>query len=118
MLKSKPCKNCGSIWHTAWAHKQTKPMRHESKKAQDKRLATREKWFEENPPDANGNWKCYIPKHPLCPRLLDHKTIRLEHDLSKARRPDLIYETSNIHPACDYDNKAKGSLSAAEYMQK
>lgn len=115
-FKPKPCKECGSLWHSKGSHKPKNRMRTESKKTTTKRLETREAWFEANPPDAQGHWHCYISKHPLCPRILDRQTINLEHNLSKARRPDLKYDITNIFPACSYDNKAKGSMSAEEYI--
>lgn len=93
-----------------------KPIRREAVKTRQKRLQTTEEWFAANPPDKDGYWHCYISKHPLCPKILTKDTIRLEHDLSKTRRPDLKHDITNIYPACDYDNEAKGSLSAEEYM--
>lgn len=128
-IKPKPCSECGSIWHSAMYHKprkpiavrkplarSKKPIRYESQKNRTKRLATREAWFEANPPDKDGFWYCYISKHPLCPKRLTKETVQLEHNLSKVRRKDLRFDITNIFPACKYDNKAKGSLSAKEYM--
>lgn len=94
----------------------TKPIRFEAVKTREKRLETTAAWFEANPPDKNGHWHCYISKHPYCPKILTAETIVLEHDHSKARRKDLQFDITNIHPACKYDNKAKGSLTAKEYM--
>lgn len=117
------------MYHSAMYHKprkaievrtpikrSTKPIRFEAVKTRDKRKATEAEWFAANPPDANGNWHCYISKHPQCPKLLTKETLVLEHDQSKARRKDLQFVISNIHPACAFDNKAKLSLSAKEYM--
>ena len=128
-IKRKPCKECGSMWHTAMYHKPrkpiavrkplpraTKPIRREAVKTREKRLATTAAWLEANPPDKNGHWRCYISKHPQCPKVLTRQTIVLEHNLSKVRRKDLRYDIKNIFPACSYDNAAKGSLSAEEYM--
>lgn len=136
MLKTNPCKfvldngqKCGSPYHTAMWHKPrkpiavrtplkraTKPLRFEAEKTRAKRKATEAEWHAANPPDQHGFWYCYISKHPLCPKRLTIETLVLEHDLSKARRKDLQFDITNIHPACGYDNKAKGSLSAKEYM--
>lgn len=118
MLRKNPCKLCGSEWHTAWLCKlrSKKPIRQQSEKSQGRHQRTRKAWFKANPPDENGNWHCYISKHPLCPKVLDKETITLEHNLSKVRRPDLRHDIGNIFPACAFDNKAKGSLSADEYM--
>lgn len=120
---------CGSLFHSAMAHKQrkpivtrttlkppTKPMRREAAKTRERRQATEAAWFKANPPDLYGRWRCYISKHPLCPVWLTKETVVLEHNLSKARRKDLQFDITNIFPACGYDNKAKGSLSAEEYM--
>jgi len=123
-MNHKPCPVCGSIWHSRMYHNPRKPLpratksiRHEAVKTHDKRKSTERAWFEANPPDSQGYWYCYISKHPLCQKMLTRETITLEHNLSKARRPDLIYDITNLFPACSYDNKAKGSLSAEEYMQ-
>lgn len=129
-IKPKPCKECGSMWHSAMYHKprkpiavnkplkrSTKPIRFEAVKTREKRKATEAAWFAANPPDRNGFWWCYISKHPLCPKRLTRETLVLEHNLSKARRKDLQFDISNIYPACRHDNKAKGSLSAKEYME-
>lgn len=136
MIKSNPCKftmpdgnRCGSIYHTAMFHKPRKPIaqrtplprptkriRPEAVKTKAKRLATTAAWYEANPPDKNGNWHCYISKHPLCPKLLTRETIVLEHNISKVRDKTLRYDITNIYPACTFDNAAKGSLSAKEYM--
>ena len=91
-------------------------MRREAIKTREKRLATTAAWYVANPPDKDGHWYCYISKHPLCPKVLTAETVVLEHDLSKARRKDLQFDIANIFPACSFDNKAKGSLSAKEYM--
>lgn len=115
-MNHKPCPNCGSMWHSKMFHKPRKPIRSEAAKTKAKRLELSRQWHDENPPDKYGNWYCYISKHPLCPKILTEATLVLEHNLSKTRRPDLIFEVTNIFPACEYDNKAKGSLSAQEYM--
>jgi hypothetical protein len=128
---AKTCKVCGKRAYSDYCmqHKPRKPIatrtplprpthriRPEAIKTREKRLQTTADWYAANPPDKDGNWYCYIPKHPLCPWRLTVETIVLEHDLSKARRKDLQFDITNIHPACGYDNKAKGSLSAKEYM--
>lgn len=135
-IKPKPCKFvfedgnvCGSKFHSAMAHKPRKPiatrtylkpggkpLRAEAVRTREKRKETEAEWFKANPPDANGFWYCYISRHTLCPKQLTVDTLVLEHNLSKARRKDLQFDITNIFPACSYDNKAKGSLSAKEYM--
>lgn len=127
ILSNRQCKSCGSEWHTAWKCplkprktllQTTKPMRHESAKTRSKRLETTAAWDKENPPDANGYWYCYISKHPLCPKRLTVETLVREHDKSKARSPEDKYNIKNIYAACTFDNEAKGSLSAEEYLSK
>jgi len=117
-MKNNPCKLCNSEYHTAFRclQKRRKPMNLESERAKSNRIRTTKAWFAANPPDKNGHWHCYISRHPNCPKVLTIKTLVREHNLSKARRPDLIYDITNIFPACKWDNKAKGSLSAEEYM--
>ena len=128
-IKPKPCSVCGSMWHSAMYHnprkpiavnkplkRSTKPIRFEAVKTREKRKATEAEWHAANPPDKDGFWYCYISKHPLCPKRLTIETLVLEHDISKARNKSMQFVVSNIHPACAYDNKAKGSLSAKEYM--
>lgn len=115
------------MWHSAWKcpYKERKlvvwaprkPLKREADKTRARRLLTTKQWHQENPPDKDGYWYCYIPKHPLCPKRLTSETLVLEHDQSKARRKDLQFIVTNIHPACSFDNKAKGSLSAEEYMR-
>lgn len=96
--------------------KKGKPIRFESEKTRTSRVQTRDEWFELNPPDEYGFWYCYISKHPNCPQSLTRETLTLEHNLAKVRRPDLKFDVTNLYPACTWDNGAKGSLSAEEYM--
>lgn len=130
-MAKKTCKVCGKRCYGDYCmqHKprkplktytplprQTKPLRKEAVKTREKRKATEADWFAANPPDQHGYWYCYISKHPQCPKRLTRETIVLEHNHSKARRKDLQFDITNIFPACAFDNKAKGSLSASEYM--
>lgn len=125
-FKPKPCE-CGSKWHSSWQcplkrktvmRRSKRAIRGESVKTKSRRMKTRYEWLAANPPDEDGYWYCYISKHPLCPRKLTIESLNLEHNLSKTRRPDLRDDITNIFPACRWDNQAKGSLSAKEYMDK
>lgn len=116
-MRKSYCPNC-NITHTPIQcfnrpHPRIKPI---SDKTLAKKQQTDKAWYEANPPDEYGRWRCYISKHPLCPVWLTAETIVLEHDQSKARRKDLQFDITNIFPSCSADNKAKGSLSAKEYM--
>lgn len=88
-------------------------MRREAVKTRQKRLETAEEWFKLHP---GPTWQCYISKHPFCPKTLTKETINLEHDISKARDKSRQFDVTNLFPACDWDNQAKGSKSAEEYM--
>ena len=129
-IKPKPCKECGSKWHSAMYHnprkpiavnkplkRSTTPLRKEAVKTRQKRQATTADWYAANPPDKEGRWLCYISKHPSCPVYVTRETINLEHNLSKARSPGTKYDINNLFPACSFDNAAKGSLTAEEYMK-
>lgn len=114
---------CGSIWHTAFlckykpnaTFKTTKyRMRPESPKSRRRRLKMAQEWFRGNPPDANGNWECYLQISTLCPKKLNRTTITLEHVHAKVRRPDLKYVSANLKPSCSFCNKMKGSRSVQE----
>lgn len=129
MLQPSYCKSCDPPYnnHTslrcprklrAGFSAPSKPMKHESDKARQKRRETAAAWDKANPPDENGQWLCYISKHPFCPKLLTRETLVREHDKSKARSPGDKHNIKNIYPACTWDNEAKGSLSAAEYLGK
>jgi len=93
-------------------------LRKESNKTKTKRQQTRHTWFDENPPNAKGVWICYLNIASNCHVQLTASTIRLEHDKSKARHPELKYDIKNIKPACDPCNKLKGSMSAEEAIEK
>lgn len=93
-------------------------LRREAVKTRQKRQETSTEWFKINPPDEHGYWYCYISKHPFCPKRLTIETLVLEHDISKARDKSRQHDITNIFPACEWDNKAKGSKSAEEYMNE
>lgn len=65
---------------------------------------TRTEWFSENPPNANGYYKCYI-----CRRYLLPEQTTLDHLKSRSRRPDLRFDKSNLRPCCWECNTEKGS---------
>lgn len=125
-LRAKACK-CGGM-HSSLSCPQkaraplkraSKPMKRESRKHRKERQETNARWFEANPPPIDGMyWICYISKHPLCPYYLTRETVVPEHDKSKARYPGERHNIDQIFPACTFDNEAKGSLSAEEYLAK
>lgn len=79
---------------------------------------TRKEWVDNNPPDASGQWECYLQMSPDCLKRITLDTLNVEHMESRARRPDLRFEQSNLAPACGPCNELKGSRSAAELEGK
>jgi hypothetical protein len=125
-FKSKPCE-CGGMHSSlncpqkprATLRRASKPMKRESTKHRREREQTNREWFEANPPPIDDTfWICYISKHPQCPYYLTRETVVPEHDKSKARAPSERHNIKKIYPACTFDNEAKGSLSAEEYLAK
>ncbi len=115
---SKPCKWCKSTEHTQFLCRQkprtpikrsSKPIAQESKKARAKRRKAAAIWFEQNPPDENGEWTCYLQISYGCFKQLTRNTLSLEHVKPKVKAPELKYEPSNIRPSCPPCNKLKGS---------
>lgn len=128
MKPKSSCTRCGSKYHTAflcrtWGGKgkagkdpvdklkMYKPLRNESKKSHSKRMSTRRVWFENNPPDENGNYICYLQISSMCPKTLSKQLLTLEHVQPKTKAPELKYDTSNIRPACTWCNRSKASRS-------
>lgn len=129
--KNKHCSKCGSDSHTSfmcrhWGgkggkdpvdkFKLYKPLRNESKKSHSKRMSTRRAWFENNPPDENGNYTCYLQISQMCPRTLSKQLLTLEHVQPRSKAPELKYSTDNIRPACTWCNKLKGSRTLEQLV--
>jgi 5-methylcytosine-specific restriction endonuclease McrA len=87
--------------------KQRKPLRHESKAANDKRATLSHTFFAQNPPDVEGGYMCYLRISRLCPGWMPKHEVTLEHVLSKAKYPEVKYNVINIMTACEPCNKAK-----------
>lgn len=134
----KICKWCGSKEHTQFycyqkprkaiakvskkrlenpkPKKTSKPINKVGKKAKAWTLTSKE-WKIANPPDSYCFWYCRVGGSALTDkRDVDAFRLNLCHDLSRARRPDLANEISNIYPGCQKHNKAMGSTSFEEYM--
>ena len=125
-MKPKSCSKCGSDSHTSfmcrhWGgkggkdpvdkFKLYKPLRNESKKSHSKRMSTRRVWFENNPPDENGRWECYLQISGLCPRKLTKELLTMEHVEPRSKAPEKKYRVENIKPSCSFCNRSKGSRS-------
>ncbi len=103
-----PCKWCSSPNHTQFycKKKPRKPIPFESPKSKKKRMKTRALWYQQNPPDENGTWLCYLQISSLCPKSLTKETLTMEHVQPRVKAPELKYVVENIRPSC---NKMKDS---------
>lgn len=81
----------------------------ESKKSQQKRKQTAARWFENNPPDEDGYWDCYLQISDYCHKRVNRPMITLEHCYPKFKYPELKHVQENIKPSCAFCNKLKGS---------
>lgn len=114
------CKHCESVQHTQFycrlkprkAIKRTRLKR--VGKVTNKWIATRKVWVKNNPPDANGNWHCYLQIAPDCHITVNAETLNVDHIKSRVRRPDLRFDQSNLNAACSPCNKLKGSRDLEE----
>lgn len=115
-MKAKPCKYCGSAYHTSLKcfQRPQKPLRPEAVKTREKRLSTNKKWFKRYKPDKYGFWYCYLQISPRCPKRLTEATLVLEHVKSKTRHPGEKFNRKNLKPACEFCNELKGSLDVNE----
>lgn len=107
------CKYCGKRSYNEYCfqHKPHKRLKPEADKTQEKRTDTKWRWIEANPPDDNGNWRCYLRISKDCPGWLTLETLVLEHVKPKAGYPELRYDLSNLRPACIFCNETKKGLS-------
>ena len=104
----KACTYCKQTGHDALhCFDKRKPIRKESKKTHDARVNTTTEWYASNPPDAYGDWMCYLQISPMCPRRINRSQITLEHVYPKNKYKKLRYTILNIKPACAFCNKLK-----------
>lgn len=101
-------------------HKPRKPLqaksryiKPESDKNRERRLKVRDKWFDQNPPDIDSKWYCYLDGlSEQCWTLMDREQIEqhgLEHVIAKVKNPSLKFEVANLRVACPPCNAVKGS---------
>ena len=117
---TKPCRYCGSRGHFPYQcfknpkRKQTlKPVGKTTKQW----LITRATWIRNNPPNHQGYWKCYMPKHhPLCPIWLDKYDLTLDHVVARSRDKSKLFDQDNLQPASIYCNQMKGSRKLDELL--
>ena len=89
-----------------------------AKKTEQRWIDAKFGWFEQNSPDKDGFWDCYLQIAESCLKRVDRRTLNLEHVKAKVRHPDLKYDIYNIRPACRPCNKLKGSQDLDEINRK
>lgn len=122
----KPCKWCEGTDHTSlMCFRRPRPLLktrkaiHKFGPTAAKMMEAYNEWLQQNPPDKNGEWDCYLPvHHPLCPRKLTIETLTRDHVEARSRRPDLKFDPKNFRPASYWCNQAKGSLTVEEYAER
>lgn len=104
---SKPCKFCGSKLHLSWQC-YNNPNRSIQIKTKLKNSKTsmiwtkaRRKWFRAHPADW---YNCY-----LCGKILEPRSVTLDHVIPRSRAPHLRYDMANLKPCCWSCNTEKGS---------
>lgn len=123
-FKPKGCNKCQSKWHTSLhcpteprsvLRTASKPIKRESTKTRQKRQQTAREWHKLNKPGSDGMYTCYLQIHPDCPKMLTKDMLTLEHYHSKARRPDLKFDVTNLKPSCSPCNGMKLSKSGSDF---
>lgn len=97
------CAKCMRKRNNGKKVKQRKPIPTVGKKTK-KWLAHRKRWLKNHRPNHRGNYICYICLHEI-----PEKEITLDHVIPRSKRGDLIFDDSNIRPACYTCNQNKGS---------
>jgi 5-methylcytosine-specific restriction endonuclease McrA len=125
-IKPKPCKQCGSLFHTPMYHKPRKPIQtkavpkqrtplprptkrpNQRGKGYKKWLETKEKWFETN---KQPYYYCHY-----CNKLMTRSQLTLDHKIPRSRAPELIHAKKNLVPCCFICNSLKGSIDHDTYL--
>ncbi len=103
MLKTNPCKQCGSVWHTAWqCPLLPRKAMNKTGSVQKKTAQAVANWKKTQKPNHQGYYQCYI-----CGRWIPY--LEAEHVKSKVRHPELRTDMDNLRPVCDPCNEKKGS---------
>lgn len=95
-IKNKPCKECGSVWHTGWVHKERKPMAKTRMKAYGKQT-TRYNQFRDTIArpyliDKFGEKCAHCGRADL--------PLDVDHIKKRGSNPELKYELSNLQLLC------------------
>lgn len=81
---------------------------------------TSNEWKRNNPATHEGYWFCIVGGYALTDGNQDAVgglRLNLDHNDSRARRPDRKYDLSNLNPICSKHNREKGSQSLTEYLE-
>lgn len=118
MIKSNPCKKCGSIWHTAaFCPQNRKPIKKVGK-VTSRWLTFRREYLRIHPANHEGYRECYLQTTPLCPKWLEADQVTLDHILSRGSNRQLTYNEENMGICCTYCNNDKGSVTLEDYLEK
>lgn len=100
-IVTKPCTECGSMYHTkALCPANRKAISQRGKKA-ERWYAYKVQWMKDHEGEEKHCW--------ICGSYLPDDMVSLDHVIPRSRRPDLVFEDSNIKPACLFCNIDKGS---------
>ena len=66
-------------------------------------------WIQDNPPDLDGYWTCYLQIHPNCPVRINIDKLQLEHVIPAGRGEKYKYDPKNVRPSEFWCNSLKGS---------
>lgn len=92
-------------------------IRKVSFKNQNKEQQAKRIWFSLNPPDADGQWDCYLGISPVCLIKVDEYTIIQEHLKPKGRYPELKYDPANRKPSCEFCNRLKSGIHIEKIIE-
>lgn len=139
MKKVQLCRHCLSPDHTSilcWSQPRkpiarstkpiarNKPLKKVGKQTQ-KWISERKYWMEKHPPDKDGFWYCHYCGRRLVASkknwaYLDGSAMILtvDHIWPRGSNKKLRYTDANLVPACGPDNRLKGSLDYAKFVEK
>lgn len=80
-------------------------------------IEERNQWIQDNPPEYNGKWRCYLRTTPLCPEFLDIDQLTLDHEIPRSSLKNMPGVKTKLRPACVFCNGDKGSQSLENYLK-